>query len=177
VLSQTATGLDAEASGMWRMQKIALDLPHAIAGEQSSMPPRPNIQPEGSARWSSAARLSDLPAKSRNEGTMHAPSLGIGKTGTGPGKKVSDYVLNRLYFDKGDRMGAACEEVLSATDRPVILEVKTDQETPPLPPHIKLEMAKKMSSPLMGEEPERWGIMEKSFLGKAVEFKDAITKK
>ena len=82
-----------------------------------------------------------------------------------------------IFCDKGNRVGAAWEEALSTTDRPVVLEVKTDQETPPLPPHIKLEMAKKMSSALIGDEPERWGIMEKSFKGKAVEFKDALTKK
>ena len=36
------------------------------------------------------------------------------------------------------RLGAAWDEALAA-DRPVVLEVKTDPEVPPLPPHITLE--------------------------------------
>ena len=80
-----------------------------------------------------------------------------------------------IYCDKADDMGAAWDQALSTTDTPVILEVRTDPETPPLPPHIKFEMAKKMSSALMGDE-SRWEIMEKSLKGKAVEFKDKLTK-
>ena len=38
-------------------------------------------------------------------------------------------------------MGAAWDEAL-ASDRPVVLEFKTDPEVPPLPPHISLEQAK-----------------------------------
>ena len=81
-----------------------------------------------------------------------------------------------IYCDDADEMGAAWDNALDTTDRPVVLEVKTDQETPPLPPHIKLEMAKKMTSALMGDEPERWGIMKKSAKGKAVEFKESLTR-
>ena len=38
-------------------------------------------------------------------------------------------------------LGAAWDEALSA-DRPVVLEVKTDPEIAPLPPHISLKEAK-----------------------------------
>jgi hypothetical protein len=37
-------------------------------------------------------------------------------------------------------------------------------------------MAKKMTSALMGDEQERWGIMTKSAKGKAVEFIDTLIK-
>lgn len=80
-----------------------------------------------------------------------------------------------VFCGKAEQMGAAWDEAFSITDRPVVLEVKTDPETPPLPPHIKLEMAKKMTSALIGDEPERWGIMKKSAKGKAVEFIDSLT--
>lgn len=80
-----------------------------------------------------------------------------------------------IYCDQGDRVGAAWDEALSTRDKPVLLEVKTDPEIPPLPPHIKFEMAKKMAEAWPGDE-DRWGIAEKSFLGKAVEFKDKLTK-
>lgn len=79
-----------------------------------------------------------------------------------------------IFCDRAEEMGKAWDDALSTKDRPVLLEVKTDQETPPLPPHIKLEMAKKMTSALTGDE-ERFGIMEKSAKGKAVEFLESIT--
>lgn len=81
-----------------------------------------------------------------------------------------------IFCDNGDKMGAAWEEALSTNDRPVLLEVKTDPETPPLPPHIRFDMARKLSSALIGDEPDRWEIMENSFKGKAVEFIDKLTK-
>lgn len=80
-----------------------------------------------------------------------------------------------IYCDNDDAIGAAWDEAFATTDRPVVLEVKVDQEVPPLPPHITWEQAKHMASALMGDEPERWGIMAKSLKGKAVEFKHAIT--
>ena len=49
-----------------------------------------------------------------------------------------------IYVDNPERLGAAWDEALAA-DRPVVLEVKTDPEVPPLPPHITLEQAKKFS--------------------------------
>lgn len=79
-----------------------------------------------------------------------------------------------IYCDDGDKMGAAWDEALATKDRPVLLEVKTDPEIPPLPPHIKFEMARKMTAALP-EDDQRWGIMEKSFKGKAVEFIDKLT--
>jgi pyruvate dehydrogenase (quinone) len=81
--------------------------------------------------------------------------------------------LKGIYCESGDKIGAAWDEALGTKDRPVLLEVKTDPEIPPLPPHIKMQMAKKMSKALLSDE-ERWGIMLKSAKGKAVEFKDAL---
>lgn len=57
----------------------------------------------------------------------------------------------------------------------MLLEVRTDPEIPPLPPHIQMKMARKMSIAMMNDE-ERWGVMLKSAKGKGVEFKDMLTK-
>ena len=84
--------------------------------------------------------------------------------------------LKGIYCDNGDKVGDAWDEALSSKDRPVLLEVKTDPEIPPLPPHIRFKMAKKLSSALMSDE-DRWGIMLNSAKGKAVEFKDMLTKR
>jgi pyruvate dehydrogenase (quinone) len=49
--------------------------------------------------------------------------------------------LKGLFVDSPDALKAAWEEAL-ASDRPVVLEVKTDPNIPPLPPHITASQAK-----------------------------------
>jgi pyruvate dehydrogenase (quinone) len=49
--------------------------------------------------------------------------------------------LRGIYVDKPDDLAGAWDEALSA-DRPVVLEVKTDPEIAPLPPHISFKEAK-----------------------------------
>jgi pyruvate dehydrogenase (quinone) len=83
--------------------------------------------------------------------------------------------LKGIFCDNGDKVGAAWDEALSSKDRPVLLEVRTDPEIPPLPPHIQLKMARKMGAAMMNDE-ERWGVMLKSAKGKGIEFKDMLTK-
>ena len=55
--------------------------------------------------------------------------------------------LKGIYVDDPEKLGAAWDEALAAK-RPVVLEVKTDPEVPPLPPHITLDQAKKFSMSL-----------------------------
>jgi pyruvate dehydrogenase (quinone) len=66
-------------------------------------------------------------------------------------------------------MRSAWEEALSA-DRPVVLEVKTDPEVPPLPPHIQVEQAKKMAEAMVKGDPARMEAIEHSLRGKIREF-------
>jgi pyruvate dehydrogenase (quinone) len=61
--------------------------------------------------------------------------------------------LKGIYVDDPDRLGAAWDEAL-ASNVPVVLEVKTDPEVPPLPPHITLDQAKKFTSMLLKNDPE-----------------------
>lgn len=49
--------------------------------------------------------------------------------------------LKGIFVDDPNRIGAAWDEALAA-DRPVVLEVKTDANVAPLPPHITIEQAK-----------------------------------
>jgi pyruvate dehydrogenase (quinone) len=60
--------------------------------------------------------------------------------------------LKGLYVDQGDALGAAWEEALGSS-RPVVLEVKTDPEVPPLPPHITLKQALNFSKTLIKGDP------------------------
>ncbi len=50
--------------------------------------------------------------------------------------------LNAIYVDDPEQLGAAWDAALAA-DRPTLIEVKTDPEVPPLPPHISFEQAGK----------------------------------
>jgi pyruvate dehydrogenase (quinone) len=68
--------------------------------------------------------------------------------------------LQGIYVDRPQSLGAAWEQALAA-DRPTVLEVKTDPEVPPLPPHITLEQAKHLTEALgKGDPHERSVITE-----------------
>jgi len=66
--------------------------------------------------------------------------------------------LRGLFCDDPERLGAAWDEAL-ASDRPVVLEVKTDPEVPPLPPHITLKQAKNFTSMLVEGDPDESGVL------------------
>jgi pyruvate dehydrogenase (quinone) len=66
--------------------------------------------------------------------------------------------LRGLYVDDPDRLGEAWETAL-ASDRPVVLEVKTDPEVPPLPPHITFDQAVKFSDTLLKVDPNEAGMI------------------
>jgi pyruvate dehydrogenase (quinone) len=67
--------------------------------------------------------------------------------------------LKGIFVDDPEIMGAAWEEAL-ASRIPVVLEVKTDPEVPPLPPHISLEQAKEFTSTMLKGDPEAGGIIK-----------------
>ncbi|HEX6374678.1 MAG TPA: thiamine pyrophosphate-requiring protein [Allosphingosinicella sp.] len=62
--------------------------------------------------------------------------------------------LGGIYVDDPSKLGSAWDEAL-ASDRPVVLEVKTDPEVPPLPPHITFEQASKFMQTLGRGDPEQ----------------------
>jgi pyruvate dehydrogenase (quinone) len=60
--------------------------------------------------------------------------------------------LRGIRIEKPEQVGPAWDEALAA-DRPVVLDVVTDPEVPPLPPHITLEQAKAFASAVLGGDP------------------------
>jgi pyruvate dehydrogenase (quinone) len=66
--------------------------------------------------------------------------------------------LKGIYVDDPERLGAAWDEAL-ASDTPVVLEVKTDPEVPPLPPHITLEQARNFASMLIEVDPSEGHLL------------------
>jgi pyruvate dehydrogenase (quinone) len=70
--------------------------------------------------------------------------------------------MKGIFVDDPERMGPAWEEALAA-DRPVVLEVKTDPEIPPLPPHISLDQARHFMNTLQQGDPDAGGMIKGAF--------------
>jgi len=66
--------------------------------------------------------------------------------------------LHGIYVDQPEALGPAWEAAL-ACDKPVVLNVKTDPEVPPLPPHITFDEAVKLSKTLIKGDPEEGGVI------------------
>ena len=66
--------------------------------------------------------------------------------------------LKGIFVDRPDELGAAWEAALAA-DRPVLLDVKTDPEVPPLPPHLTLEQVRNLTSTLVKGDPNEAGVI------------------
>jgi pyruvate dehydrogenase (quinone) len=66
--------------------------------------------------------------------------------------------LKGLYVDDAELMAAAWEEALTS-DQPVVIEVKTDPDVPPLPPHITLQQAKAFAATLLNGDPNEGNVI------------------
>jgi len=62
--------------------------------------------------------------------------------------------LRGIYVDRADEVGPAWDEAL-ASDRPVLLDFKTDPEVPPLPPHITFKQARNFARAMANDDPHR----------------------
>jgi pyruvate dehydrogenase (quinone) len=69
--------------------------------------------------------------------------------------------LKGIYVDDPKDLEAAWRDALAA-DRPVVLEVKTDANVPPLPPHITAEQIKAFMAAFMKGDRPLAGVMAKS---------------
>lgn len=67
--------------------------------------------------------------------------------------------LKGIFCDDPDRVGAAWDEAL-ASRVPVVLEIKTDPEVPPLPPHINLTQARAFTSLLVKGDPNEVSLIK-----------------
>ncbi|MBV9433262.1 MAG: thiamine pyrophosphate-requiring protein, partial [Hyphomicrobiales bacterium] len=67
--------------------------------------------------------------------------------------------LKGIFVDDPERLGSAWDEALSA-HKPVLLEVKTDPEVPPLSPHITLEQARNFTEALVKGDPHEESVIK-----------------
>ena len=77
--------------------------------------------------------------------------------------------LKGIFCDDPDKIASAWDEALSAR-KPVVLEMKTDPDIPPLPPHITLKQAKAFASTLWQGDPNEAGIIKKTIKEFAAEL-------
>ncbi|MDQ4062079.1 MAG: thiamine pyrophosphate-requiring protein [Pseudomonadota bacterium] len=66
--------------------------------------------------------------------------------------------LHGIRVDEAEQVGPAWDEALSA-DRPVVLDMVTDPNVPPLPPHITLKQARGFMNAMVGGEPEAGSVL------------------
>jgi pyruvate dehydrogenase (quinone) len=68
-----------------------------------------------------------------------------------------------------DQIGAAWDEALAA-DRPTVLDVHTDANVPPIPPHATFSQMKDAAEAMLKGDEDRWGVIKEGFKTKAQEF-------
>ena len=69
--------------------------------------------------------------------------------------------LRGLFVERPEDLRAAWETALSA-DRPVVLNVRTDPDVPPLPPHITLEQARHFAFALVKGEADQGRVVRQT---------------
>jgi pyruvate dehydrogenase (quinone) len=73
-----------------------------------------------------------------------------------------------IKVDRAVDVARAWDRALSA-DGPVLLEFVTDPQIPPLPPHVRYDMAKMTTKGLLSGDEDAFGIATKGFKGKMTE--------
>jgi pyruvate dehydrogenase (quinone) len=90
-----------------------------------------------------------------------------------PDFRYADYArllgLHAVRVDTPDAVGPAWDECLNA-GIPSVLEVITDPEVPPLPPHIRFEQATGFAHALAGRDPNAREMVTQAVKGKLSEF-------
>ncbi|MGE2814449.1 thiamine pyrophosphate-requiring protein [Mycobacterium heidelbergense] len=77
--------------------------------------------------------------------------------------------LNALSVKDPEELGDAWREALSA-DRPTVMDVFTDPDMPPIPPHATWEQFKAASAAVLGGDEDRKGFVKVGLKAKAQEF-------
>jgi pyruvate dehydrogenase (quinone) len=77
--------------------------------------------------------------------------------------------LGGVRVETPDDLGSAWDQAL-ASDRPFVLEVVTDPDVPPLPPHITLKQAKAMTFALAKGDPDFGDIVRQTLKDKVAEY-------
>jgi pyruvate dehydrogenase (quinone) len=74
---------------------------------------------------------------------------------------AEDAGLRGIRVDHPEDVGPAWDEAL-ASDRPVVLDVYTDPDVPPLPPHVSFKQARQFAESLVKGDPDRASVIRQS---------------
>jgi pyruvate dehydrogenase (quinone) len=77
--------------------------------------------------------------------------------------------LHAITVDEPGQVGPAWDQALAA-GRPAVLDVRTDPDIPPIPPHATFEQAKDAAMALLKGDPDRWGVLKEGLVTKAREI-------
>jgi pyruvate dehydrogenase (quinone) len=77
--------------------------------------------------------------------------------------------LEGIHVDDPGALGDAFDRAFSAR-RPVVVDVVTDPEVPPLPPHVELEQATSMLKAVLSGDQHSKRMISQGFKGKLQEF-------
>jgi pyruvate dehydrogenase (quinone) len=77
--------------------------------------------------------------------------------------------LGAVSVDNPDALGSAWDEALTAT-RPTVLDVRTDPNVPPIPPHATLEQAMNAAKSALRGDPNAWDYIKEGLKTKAQEL-------
>jgi pyruvate dehydrogenase (quinone) len=69
--------------------------------------------------------------------------------------------LRGFRVEKPEEVGPAWDDALGA-DRPCVLDIVTDPNVPPLPPHLTYEQAKNYAQAVLKGDPDAIGIVWQS---------------
>jgi pyruvate dehydrogenase (quinone) len=77
--------------------------------------------------------------------------------------------LEAIAVDKPGDIGPAWDRALAA-DRPAVLDVRTDPDVPPIPPHATFEQAKNAAEAMIKGDEDRRGVIVEGVKTKVQEF-------
>ena len=77
--------------------------------------------------------------------------------------------LQAIHVDKPAEIGPAWEAALAAA-RPTVLDVRTDPDVPPIPPHATFEQAKNAGKAMLKGDEDRRGVIAEGVKTKTQEF-------
>jgi pyruvate dehydrogenase (quinone) len=77
--------------------------------------------------------------------------------------------LRAIAVDDPDRVGPAWDEALAASE-PTVLDVRTDPEVPPIPPHVTYDQMKSTAEAIVKGDPNGWHLFAEIAKNKAAEL-------
>ncbi len=77
--------------------------------------------------------------------------------------------LRGIAVDEPGQVGPAWDQALAA-DRPTVLDLRTDPNVPPIPPHATFEQIKDAASAMLKGDSDRWGVIKEGVMTKAREI-------